>query len=162
MNIKKTALVTVTAGLLAGCQTVESQRINIYSYSPVVDYQAQGISADQFNNDLSVCRQLGLQVQATYEAQRKKEQTQAATSAAIGAVVGAALGQIYSKNSENVHEGRALTTGALYGGAVGAAAGTSAIDTDRALAKFGPTIIVDECMTQRGYNILSVEGYGGG
>jgi uncharacterized protein YcfJ len=161
MSIKKTTLVAIVSGLLAGCQSVESQRIDISGYSPVIDYQAEGISAEQFAEDLSICRGLGQQVQVTYEEQRKKEQGQAARSAVIGALVGAAIGQTVAKNND-VHSGRALTTGTLYGAAVGGAVGSEAVDYDRTLTKFGPTGIVDRCMAQRGYNVLSAEGFGGG
>ena len=35
-------------------------------------------------------------------------------------------------------------------------------DYDRLFVKFGPTAVVDKCLANRGYAILSREGYGGG
>ena len=37
-----------------------------------------------------------------------------------------------------------------------------AYDYNRAITKFGPTAIVDKCMKNRRYEILSQSGYGGG
>ena len=145
----------------AACQSVESQRINIATYAPVIDVKGQGYDVAKYNTDLNECRFLGMRVQATYEEQRKKEQSQALQSALIGAVAGAAIGQVSSQNSGS-HSGRALTAGALTGAAIGADIGAEAIDYDRAFVKFGPTGIVDKCMTDRGYKILSLEGFGGG
>ena len=40
--------------------------------------------------------------------------------------------------------------------------GAGNLDYSRDITKFGPTSIVDRCMTDRGYKILSAEGFGGG
>ena len=159
--MKKKFLLVLCAGLLTACQTIESQRINLATYSPAVDIEGEGISEAQYADDLASCRRIGQSVQAKYEEQRKKEQDQALKSAVIGALAGAALGTAIGQNN-NVHSGHALTTGAIYGAALGGASGVDAIDYSRVIAKFGPTEVVDRCMARRGYYILSNEGLGGG
>lgn len=152
----------VSVGVLAGCQSVESQRINLYSYSPVVDIEGDGGSREEFYADLDACRTLGLKAQAQYEEQRTKEQERAAQQAVIGALAGAVIGSAIGQNSDSLHSGRTATAGAIYGGAIGSAAGAEQTDHSRIIAKFGPTKIVDKCMTRRGWHILSDTGLGGG
>lgn len=154
-------LAGLTLAGMAACQTVESQRINLATYAPVVDVEGQGHDLATYHGDLDDCRYLGMKVQATYEEQRRKEQAQAAQSAAIGALVGAVAGHAIGQHNDR-HSGRSATAGALYGGAVGAAVGAEGVDYTRTMAKFGPTAVVDRCMTDRGYKILSAEGFGGG
>jgi hypothetical protein len=60
--------------LLSGRQTVESQRIEIASYAPVIDVKGQGYDNATYLLDLHECRELGVKIQATYKAQCKKEQ----------------------------------------------------------------------------------------
>ena len=151
----------LAALVLSGCQTVESQRIELASYSPVIDVSGQGYDQAKYLQDLHACRQLGVTVQARYEAQRKKEQEQAMNQAIAGAFIGALVGHAVGSNND-YHTGRSATAGALYGGAIAGASGASAIDYSRLMAKFGPTAVVDRCMQGRGYKILSVEGFGGG
>ena len=146
---------------LASCMTTGSESFNIHTYAPVIDVKGQGYDIVQYHQDIEECRDLGLKMQAIYEEQREKELGNAAASAAAGLVLGAITGQVIANNND-VHSGRALTTGALYGAAIGASIGGDAIDYDRAFTKFGPTGVVDRCMKDRGYKILSAEGYGGG
>lgn len=65
-------------------------------------------------------------------------------------------------NNNDYHTGRSATAGALYGGAIGGAVGAENLDYTRDITKFGPTIIVDRCMNDRGDRILSQQGFGGG
>ena len=58
--------------LLSGCQTAESQRIEISSYAPAIDVKGQGYDKATYLLDLYECLELGVKIQATYEAQRKK------------------------------------------------------------------------------------------
>ena len=146
---------------LAACNTTESQRINLSNYSPVIDVEGEGKEIAQYNKDIEACRKLGLQVQATYEERRAQEQKSATQTAIVSTLAGAALGHVVGSNND-YHTGRSTTTGAIYGGAIGGALGSEGIDYDREIAKFGPTIIVDKCMVQRGWNPLSSEGLGGG
>ena len=60
--------------LLSGRQTVESQRIEVASYAPVIDVKGQGYDNATYLLDLHECRELGVKIQATYKAQCKKEQ----------------------------------------------------------------------------------------
>ena len=156
------AVLFAAAVSISGCASPESQRLNIYTYAPVIDVKGEGYDTATYYTDLEECRQLGLKVQATYEEQRKKELDQATKATFAGILLGAITGEVIANNNDNVHSGRALTTGALYGGLAGAAIGSDAVDYERAFTKFGPTGIVDQCMKGRGYKILSVEGYGGG
>ncbi len=158
---KRKAILTATLAstmLIGGCSAIESPRMNLNTYAPVIDVAGNNYDPGTYNNDLAACRQLGITVQARYDEQRQSEQKQAAQTALLGAAAGAVLGSVLGSGRNNT----AVTTGALYGGALGAAVGVEGIDYSRTLAKFGPTGIVDRCMTDRGYKILSAEGYGGG
>ena len=158
---KFAVLAPLAAGLvlLAGCQSTGPQRINIVQYAPVIDVKGQGYDVATYYNDLEECRYLGMRVQATYEEQRSREQQAQAQAAVIGALVGAAAGHGLAQHNDN-HAGRGATAGALAGAAIGAS--TSPVDYGHTMAKFGPTAVVDRCMSDRGYKILSAEGYGGG
>ena len=147
---------------LTGCMTTENQRINIHTYAPVIDVKGQGYDLATYYQDLNECRDLGFKMQAIYEEQRNKELEQAATATVLGLALGAITGQVVGNNNDGVHSGRAVTTGAIYGAAIGAGIGSDAVDYDRAFTKFGPTGVVDRCMKGRGYELLSAEGYGGG
>ena len=146
--------------LLVGCVT-DSKQINLATYAPVIDVQGQGYDVGDFNKDLGECRVLGTQVQAAYKEQQEKERQDAFASAMVGAFLGAVVGQAVGDNN-GYHTGRSATAGALYGGAIGGAARASNMDYTNMLVKFGPTAIVDRCMKDRGYKILSAEGFGGG
>ena len=152
--------IAISLLVVAGCAT-ESETINLTLYAPVIDIKGQGYDASIYYQDLDECRMLGMRVQATYKAQRKKEIEDAQKNAFIGALAGAVIGQVVGSNND-YHSGRTATAGAIYGGAIGAAYGADQVDYSRTIAKFGPTAVVDRCMTDRGYKILSAEGYGGG
>ena len=139
---------------LAGCGG-SSQRLDLGTYSPVIDvYQ---YDTGQFNTDISQCRQLAITAQARYDAQQAEEQAEIFASALVGAMVGAAVG-----NALDDYDDSATTAGAIYGAGIGAASAAEGNDYNRLITKFGPTAIVDKCMANRGYNILSQTGYGGG
>ena len=74
----------------------------------------------------------------------------------VGAVVGAAVGNASYNNNDS-----ATSVGAVYGVGLCAASAAEANDYDRVITKFGPTAIVDKCMENRGYKILSQAGHGG-
>ena len=158
---RASALGALAAGitLLAACQTTGTERINLVNYAPVIDVKGQGYDVATYYNDLEECRVLGMRVQMTYEEQRRREQEAQTQAAIVGAIVGAAVGHGLAQHNDG-HAGRGATAGALAGGAIGA--GTSPVDYSHTMAKFGPTAVVDRCMNDRGYKILSAEGYGGG
>lgn len=140
------------AALLAGCGT---DPIDINTYAPVIDiYQ---YDTDQYNADLGQCRELGIRAQAIYEERRQREEDAAFTSAVVGGLIGAAIG-----NRLDDYDDSGTTIGAIYGTLIGAEVGSEGIDHDREFARFGPTAIVDRCMADRGYSILSRGGFGGG
>jgi uncharacterized protein YcfJ len=146
--------IVCTSFFLAGCGG-SSQRLDLGTYSPVIDvYQ---YDTAQFNTDISQCRQLAITAQARYDTQQSEEQAEILASALVGAIVGAAVGNALDGNDDS-----ATTVGAVYGAGIGAATAADANDYDRLITKFGPTAIVDKCMANRGYNILSQTGYGGG
>ena len=150
------------AAVIPACASPESQRINLHSYAPVIDLKGQGYDIATYHDDIHECRQLGLKVQASYEEQRRKELDQAAAATFAGILLGAITGEVIANNNDGVHSGRAVTTGAIYGGLIGASTGSELVDYERAFTKFGPTGIVDQCMIGRGYVILSRQGFGGG
>ena len=145
---------------ITGCAQ-DSARIDLTTYAPVIDVKGQGYDQSDFARDLDECRALGVRVQAQYEAQQKKERDDAMASAFVGALAGAVVGHAVGRNND-YHTERSATTGALYGSAIGGAVAADNLDYTRDITKFGPTIIVDRCMTDRGYKILSVQGFGGG
>ena len=151
-NLKITLLSIIT--LLCGCGGT-ANRVNLATYSPVIDiYQ---YDTAQINNDMSQCRQLALTAQSNYEKQQAEEQAEILTSAVVGALVGAAVGNALDGNDDS-----GTTVGAIYGAGIGASSAAEANDYNRLITKFGPTAIVDKCMANRGYRILSTTGYGGG
>ena len=151
MSIKFTSLI-IPAFLLSACG---SETINIAGYSPVIDtYQ---YDLNQYNIDLNQCRSLGQAAQAKYDEQQAKEQSDMMASIIAGAIVGAAVGNAIDGNNDS-----GTTLGATYGAAVGASVAAENDDYDRLFVKFGPTAVVDKCLANRGYAILSREGYGGG
>ena len=137
-----------------GCGST-AQRLDLGTYSPVIDiYQ---YDTDKYNTDMAQCRQLAITAQARYDKQQAEEQADIIASALVGAVVGAAVGNALDDNNDS-----ATTVGAVYGASVGAASAAEANDYDRLMTKFGPSAIIDKCMANRGYKILSRTGFGGG
>lgn len=160
-NFLLKGMICATALGLVGCQTVESQRLDLTAYSPVIDVEGQGKTQSEYDKDIEACRKLGITMQAKYETQRKKEQGQAMNQAILGTLAGAVIGSAIGSNND-YHSGRTATTGAILGGTIAASSGADAIDYGREMAKFGPTIVVDRCMEQRGWYLLSTQGFGGG
>ena len=160
-RVRASAIASVMAGvmLLAGCGSATTESINLAGYAPVIDVKGQGYDQATYLVDLQECRDLGMRVQATYAEQRKREQEDQRTRAFAGALIGAVAGHAIGDHND-YHTGRLTTAGALTGASIGAS--TGAVDYTRTLAKFGPTAIVDRCMTDRGYKVLSAEGFGGG
>ena len=154
------ALITAAVVSLTACGT-QSRRIELSSYAPVIDVKGQGHDLATYQQDLQDCRMLGMVAQAKYDAQREQELEEAKEAAIIGTLAGAILGHAVGSQND-YHTGRAATAGAAYGAAIGGGIGAENVDYDRTLVKFGPTGLVDRCMTDRGYKILSAEGYGGG
>ena len=74
----------------------------------------------------------------------------------VGSEVGAAVGNVLDDNNDST-----TSVGAVYGKGLGAASAAEANDYNRVITKFGPTAIVDKCMENRGYKILSQAGHGG-
>jgi uncharacterized protein YcfJ len=139
---------------LFGCGS-PAQRLDLGTYSPVIDvYQ---YDTTKYNTDMAQCRQLAITAQARYDRQQTEEQADILASALVGAVVGAAAGNALDGNNDS-----GTTVGAIYGASVGAASAAEANDYDRLITKFGPSAIVDKCMANRGYKILSKTGFGGG
>lgn len=150
----QTILLLTVSGLLISCGG-DAQRLDLRTYSPVIDiYQ---YDTTQFNTDITQCRQLAITAQEKYDLKRAEERAEIFASAVVGAVVGAAVGNALDNNNDS-----ATTVGAVYGAGLGAASTAEANDYNRVIIKFGPTAIVDKCMENRGYQILSQSGYGGG
>ena len=139
---------------LAGCGG-KANRLDLGTYSPVIDIYLYDTA--QFNEDISQCRQLAITAQSNYEKQQAEEQAEILTSAVVGALVGAAVGNALDGNDDS-----GTTVGAIYGAGIGASSAAEANDYNRLIIKFGPSAIIDKCMANRGYQILSATGYGGG
>ena len=139
--------------LLGACSL--TPQINLTEYSPVIDLG--GMDRAKYATDLEACRVLGLRAQARYKALREKEIGESIAATAIGAALGAGTGALVSRNTS-----RGAGIGAVTGAAIGGATASQNVDHTRDIAKFGPTIIVDRCMANRGYTILSNTGFGGG
>ena len=153
LTLKAAATSVTLLVTLAGCANTDT--IDIASYAPVIDiYQ---YDTDQYTIDLAQCRQLGQRAQIAYEQQRARETEAALTSAVVGGLIGAAIG-----NRLDDYDDSGTTIGAIYGTLIGAEIGADSVDYERAFTKFGPTGIIDQCMSDRGYRILSREGFGGG
>jgi len=142
------------AGFLAGCGGADN-RLDLNTYSPVIDYYQYDTA--QFNTDITQCRQLAITAQQAYDKQQAEEQADIVASAVVGALVGAAVGNALDGNDDS-----GTTIGAIYGAGIGASSAAEANDYNRLITKFGPSAIIDNCMANRGYQILSRTGYGGG
>ncbi|MDG1736797.1 MAG: glycine zipper family protein [Paracoccaceae bacterium] len=145
MSTKFTKLPSIIASvlLLAGCNS------NLADYTPVVDPSKTNMGS--FKDDLVQCRGIAVQAKAAYDEQASKE---AMTNLVAGAVSGAIAGAIVGSGSSYQNDWVA------YGAASGAASGASASAQYAELARFGPNRIVDRCMTNRGYALLSDLGTG--
>ena len=130
---------------VAGCRTTEP----LTEYRPVVDTYNVDMAA--FENDLFECRNLGLRVQAEYERKNKKEREEATLG---GLVIGALAGAVIGSVTGDAGDGAAI--GATFGLLEGASAETT-YDPVK-----GPRLIIDRCMKNRGYEVLSDMGVGGG
>ena len=129
-------------------------KIDIANYAPIIDLEF--VDPGAYQHDLSACRMLAQRAQAAYETERKKDVSRALTASLLGAVAGAVIGEALDDQGD---EGAII--GALEGAAVGSAIGGN-VDYSSTIAKFGPTMIVDRCMIQRGYSVLNEPGLGGG
>tara|TARA_B100000575_G_scaffold262027_1_gene236200 strand:+ start:3745 stop:4215 length:471 start_codon:yes stop_codon:yes gene_type:complete len=150
-----TILLLAVISLLMGCSGSGAPRLDLGTYSPVIDFYQYDTT--QFNTDISQCRQLAITAQEKYDLQQAEERAEIFASAVVGAVVGAAVGNALDDNNDS-----ATTTGAVYGAGLGAVSAAEGNDYNRVITKFGATAIVDRCMKNRGYQILSESGYGGG
>ena len=137
-----TTLVLTTA-LLVGC----GYRPSLQTYRPVADSYQTDMTA--FEADRAKCITIALQAQAEYDRQQKAQRESNLT---IGMVVGALSGAVIGSLSGDAGEG------AVVGGTLGALEGGLAeTDYDPVTS---PRKIVDRCMKNRGYEILSDLGKG--
>ena len=155
MNANSLKIILISAaGWLAGCGGAD-HRLDLNTYSPVIDYYQYDTA--QFNTDITQCRQLAIAAQQAYDKQQAEEQADILASAVVGALVGAAVGNALDGNDDS-----GTTIGAIYGTSIGASSAAEANDYNRLITKFGPSAIIDNCMANRSYQILSKTGYGGG
>jgi outer membrane lipoprotein SlyB len=120
---------------------------SLSDYRPVVDSFTTDMAA--YEVDRGQCVTIGLQAQVEYERQKKAQRESNMTIGLIvGAIAGAAVGSVSGDAGD----------GAVVGGTFGALEG--------GLAETGydpvtsPRKIVDRCMKNRGYDILSDMGKG--
>ena len=139
-----TRLALATAAVtLAAC----GYQPSLSDYRPVVDSHTTDMSA--YEADRGQCVGIALQAQAEYARQQKAQRDSNLTIGLIvGAVAGAAVGSVTGDAGD----------GAVVGGTLGALEGGLAeTDYDPVTS---PRKIVDRCMKNRGYDILSDLGKG--
>lgn len=130
---------------LAACEAPQQ----LSDYRPVVDPAKS--SPAKFENDLTACRNIAIQVEADYKERQQKEMV---SGLIAGALIGAATGAIAGGGSS--HKSDYILAGTAVGAAGGAASGDHTYD----LVKYGPRRIVDRCMAERGHAILNDIGRG--
>ena len=134
--------IAVTLGV-AGC----GYQPSLSDYRPVVDSFTTDMAA--YETDRGQCVSVALQAQAEYERQQKAQRESNMT---IGLIVGAIAGAAIGSASGDAGDG------AIVGGTMGALEGGLAeTDYDPVTS---PRKIVDRCMKNRGYDILSDLGKG--
>jgi len=136
------AVIAVTIGL-AGC----GYQPSLSDYRPVVDSFTTDMAA--YEADRGQCVSVALQAHAEYERQqREKRESNMTIGLIVGAIAGAAIGSASGDAGD----------GAIVGGTMGALEGGLAeTDYDPVTS---PRKIVDRCMKNRGYEILSDLGKG--
>lgn len=150
MNTRaRTATPLVLAGLvtlplaLAAC----GYQPSLGDYRPVVDSYNTDMAA--YEADRGQCVAVAMQAQAEYERQQRlKRESNMTIGLIVGAIAGAAVGSVSGDAGD----------GAVVGGTLGALEGGLAeTDYDPVTS---PRKIVDRCMKNRGYEILSDLGKG--
>ncbi|WP_444460458.1 glycine zipper family protein [Rhodobacter capsulatus] len=142
-TIRSVAVSLTACVALCACEPVQT----LQEYRPVVD--PAKIRPAKFEADLEHCRSIALKVEAEYKQRQEKEmQQQLVAGILLGALVGAAAGNHTGYQGDYIAAGAA--TGAI------AAAGSGDYSDD--LVTYGPRRVVDRCMTDRGYKILTDPG----
>ena len=117
-------------------------------YRPVVDSYRTDMAA--YDGDLRQCVTIAQQAEAEYQRKtREQREANAVTGLLVGALIGAAVGSADGNAGD----------GAIVGGSFGLLEGSLA-DSEYDPHK-SPRMIVDRCMKNRGYTILSDPGVGG-
>ena len=134
--------IAVTLGV-AGC----GYQPSLSDYRPVVDSYTTDMAA--YETDRGQCVSVALQAQAEYERQqREKRESNMTIGLIVGAIAGAAIGSASGDAGD----------GAIVGGTMGALEGGLAETEYDPVTS--PRKIVDRCMKNRGYEILSDMGKG--
>ena len=134
--------IAVTLGV-AGC----GYQPSLSDYRPVVDSYTTDMAA--YETDRGQCVSVALQAQAEYERQqREKRESNMTIGLIVGAIAGAAIGSTSGDAGD----------GAIVGGTMGALEGGLAETEYDPVTS--PRKIVDRCMKNRGYEILSDMGKG--
>ena len=134
--------IAVTLGV-AGC----GYQPSLSDYRPVVDSYTTDMAA--YETDRGQCVSVALQAQAKYERQqREKRESNMTIGLIVGAIAGAAIGSASGDAGD----------GAIVGGTMGALEGGLAETEYDPVTS--PRKIVDRCMKNRGYEILSDMGKG--
>ena len=134
--------IAVTLGV-AGC----GYQPSLSDYRPVVDSYTTDMAA--YETDRGQCVSVALQAQAEYERQqREKRESNMTIGLIVGAIAGAAIGSASGDAGD----------GAIVGGTMGALEGGLAENEYDPVTS--PRKIVDRCMKNRGYEILSDMGKG--
>ena len=117
-------------------------------YRPVVDSYRTDMAA--YDGDLRQCVTVAQRAEAEYQRKsREQREANAMTGLLVGVVMGAVIGSVDADAGD----------GAIIGGTFGLLEGGLA-DTEYDPHK-SPRMIVDRCMKNRGYEILSDPGAGG-
>ena len=150
--MKKLTISIVAGYFCAAC--VATPDINLADYAPVID--TYKVDQAKYQTDIEQCRSLGVAAYAKYKTQRDKEKSARNKATIVGVLAGGAIGAAIGDSGGR--ERSTATVGALYGASIA----RTDVDITRTIQKFGPTKIIDQCMTDRGYKIISATGYGGG
>lgn len=154
-NFLLKGLICVIVLGLAGCQTTQSQKVekpqkakrshvividsskmpkkyddDLTIYSPATDVEGQGKTQAAYDTDIEACRELGIKMHAEYK-----------DAASI------AVQQQVHKSMSLSLLGRPATKEELEEVSGGSG------EYNKDIAEFGPTIIVDRCMEQNGWQL---------
>ena len=137
-------VVLVTLLALGAC----GRHDRLADYRPVVDSYRTDMAA--YDGDLRQCVTIAQGAEAEYQRKnREQREANAVTGLLVGALIGAAVGSADGNAGD----------GAIIGGSFGLLEGGLA-DSEYDPHK-SPRMIVDRCMKNRGYTILSDPGVGG-
>ncbi len=150
------SLILSACGSAYSATTSSVNKLGAAEYMPAVDVAASGKSESQYQTDLSACRAIAANRQATasQEAQQETLSNAVATTTG-GALAGAAIGAaLTDEDGESSRVGNAAKGGAI--GALGGLFASSAFtfaEQSKEVSSQTKKILL-RCLEGRGYNVL--------